>query len=160
MSLVEFVNVNATDKDGWTALMRAACFGKFDCLEHLIAKRANLEATSKEGNTALMLAAQQGRLDCLKHLIDNGAELEATTEVSAAHSVACNPLHPSPSATSPLAAPAAPRLTAAAHCVWRRRHALPQAGYTALMLAAQLGIHSSASSTSSTRARILRPQTW
>jgi len=156
--------------------MKAACYGKFDCLKHLIANRANLEATSKvprqpplilrprpppsppanpccpalaaaahgaaaappqNGNTALMLAAQQGRLECLKHLIANRAELEATTKVSAAHSVARNPLQP-PRALGHIAAllPRAspPPLTACGAAA-----ALPQAGYTALMLAAQQG---------------------
>ena len=73
----EGVNVNATHRMGFTALMHAAISGKLDCLEHLIAKGANLEATDFRGTTALMMAAINGELDCLDHLIAKGANPNA-----------------------------------------------------------------------------------
>ena len=50
-------NVNAKDKNGWTALMMAAVKGNVDCVKNLIAAGAEVNAKNKDGCTALMMAA-------------------------------------------------------------------------------------------------------
>ena len=42
--LTAFGAAAAPPQDGYTALMRAADYGKLDCLEYLIAKGANVDA--------------------------------------------------------------------------------------------------------------------
>ena len=51
------VDVNANDKEGWTALMYAAGSGNVECVKNLIAAGANVHAKNNNGRTALMIAA-------------------------------------------------------------------------------------------------------
>ena len=62
-SLDKGANVNAADKDGWTALMLAVVSGNSDVVNTLLAKGANIDAADNHGWTALRLAARYKYLD-------------------------------------------------------------------------------------------------
>ncbi len=69
-------DVNAKGKNGQTALMVAANWGKLDVVKCLVEHGADLEAKDKYGNTALFGAAINGQLDVVKCLAKNGADLD------------------------------------------------------------------------------------
>ena len=73
-------DVNAKDKDGWTALMPAAGNGHPECVEKLIAHGADVNARSNNGWTALNWAADAGRTECVEKLIAHGADVNAKSE--------------------------------------------------------------------------------
>lgn len=54
------MNVEATDKDGWTPLYLAAKNGHEAIVQLLLEKEANVEATDKDGRTPLYLAESRG----------------------------------------------------------------------------------------------------
>ena len=68
-------NVDATDNEGRTALMRAALNDHLDIVNRLLAAGANVNAVSNIGYTALMWAAMLGRLDIVDRLVDAGANV-------------------------------------------------------------------------------------
>jgi predicted Zn finger-like uncharacterized protein len=70
-------DVNAKDKDGNTALIRASATGDMDSVMALIAAGADIEGKGKHGKTALMEAAYMGKTDCVKTLIAAGADVNA-----------------------------------------------------------------------------------
>jgi len=59
--LKQGADVNAKDKDGWTALIEAAAKGHTDTVKALIDAGADVNAKDKYGETALMNAATGGR---------------------------------------------------------------------------------------------------
>lgn len=72
-------DVNAVDKDGYTALMRAAMYGRTSALRMLIDAGASVDVGCETYSewTALMLALARGKNDCAKILIDSGANVNA-----------------------------------------------------------------------------------
>ncbi len=70
-------DVNAKDKNRWTALFWAACSGKFDISTFLIEKGADVDAKNNDGGTALHWAALNEHIDIAKFLIENGADVDA-----------------------------------------------------------------------------------
>jgi ankyrin repeat protein len=66
--------VNARDRYGQTALMRAAHAGHREIVEILIAHRADLDITAKYGLSALMLAVIAGHADVARLLVQAGAD--------------------------------------------------------------------------------------
>ena len=70
-------DVNAKDKFGRTALMKAAIIGQLDVVKYLVEHGADLEAKDGYGSTALMMSATWGELDVVKCLAEHGADLEA-----------------------------------------------------------------------------------
>jgi ankyrin repeat protein len=75
MSIKEGFNVNAKDKDGYTALLIAAEKGDLEMAHLLVEKGADVNAKDKDGYTALMYVAYAGNLEIAKILIKNGADV-------------------------------------------------------------------------------------
>ena len=76
--LGEGVNINATDEDGCTALMKSALYGELACLDHLISRGANLNAQDPNQMTALIIAAFKGEARCVESLLKAGADTSLT----------------------------------------------------------------------------------
>jgi ankyrin repeat protein len=70
-------DVNAKDKDGWTALMEASNNGHTEIVKALIDKGANINAKDKNGRTALMWASLFGNTEIVKMLLNKGADVNA-----------------------------------------------------------------------------------
>ena len=68
-------DVDARDRYGQTALMRAAHAGRREVVETLIAHRASLNLTAKGGLSALMLALVAGHAEVARLLANAGADL-------------------------------------------------------------------------------------
>lgn len=77
MAIKEGFNVNARDRDGYTALLIAAEKGDPEMADLLIEKGADVNAKDKDGYTALMYVAYSGNLEIAKVLIKNGADVKA-----------------------------------------------------------------------------------
>uniref|UniRef100_A0A7S3PR11 Uncharacterized protein n=1 Tax=Aplanochytrium stocchinoi TaxID=215587 RepID=A0A7S3PR11_9STRA len=70
-------DIDMRDNNGYSAVMKAAEFGKIGCLQKLTAAGANLDfATRKTKLTALMLAATWGHGEICKELIAEGANYD------------------------------------------------------------------------------------
>ena len=95
-------NIEATNSNGYTALMIAAGGGHADAVTTLLAKGANIEATNNDGYTALMLASQKGKTEIVK-IIQEAQQPEATkpktTEPTTPESKAPKPTTPKSAAT-------------------------------------------------------------
>ena len=70
-------NINSTDANGMTALMRTAQKGHVDVAQCLVTAGADLEAKNEKGRTALMCAAEKGHVAVARCLVTAGAELNA-----------------------------------------------------------------------------------
>jgi ankyrin repeat protein len=66
-------NVNASDNNGYTALMRAALNGHTEIARLLIAAGADVNASDNYGWTVLMCAVEYGRTEIVEILIAAGA---------------------------------------------------------------------------------------
>lgn len=75
MAIKEGFNVNAKDKDGYTALLIAAEKGDLEMAYLLVEKGADVNAKDKDGYTALIYVAYSGNLEIAKILIKNGADV-------------------------------------------------------------------------------------
>jgi ankyrin repeat protein len=72
-------DVNAQDKLGWTAVMKAAFAGHMQTLEALLKFKnpsAKVKTKNFVGETAVMLAAQNGHLDLIEKLVSCNAEID------------------------------------------------------------------------------------
>jgi ankyrin repeat protein len=67
----------ARDREGKTALGRAAFQGHKEMVQLLLARGLDANATGKYGKTALMAASSQGHPEVVKTLLANGAEVNA-----------------------------------------------------------------------------------
>ncbi len=74
-------DVNATDREGNTALMFAACGcgpasggDSIELMHLLLSNGADPNLKNNTGETALMIAAVRGRMDAVKLLVEHGAE--------------------------------------------------------------------------------------
>ena len=68
-------HVNATDKDGETALHRACRYGSLEVVQYLVARaNADLTMVNREGNNALFHSIQRERIDTVKWLFSMYAE--------------------------------------------------------------------------------------
>ena len=75
--LASGASVNATDKEGTSALMAASAAGDLPCVTVLVSKGADVNMGNQDGWTALMEACSSSRTDCAAFLISKGAKLEA-----------------------------------------------------------------------------------
>ncbi|XP_047336713.1 protein VAPYRIN-LIKE-like [Impatiens glandulifera] len=71
--LVEGVDVNGRDQNGWTALHRAAFKGRMESVKLLIEHGAEVNAVDDGGRTALELAMETGHVQIAMRLMDYGA---------------------------------------------------------------------------------------
>ena len=72
--------INAADKDGWTALMWASWSGMPEVVNTLLARGASVGNADRQGNTALTISAQRGNPAIVKALVEKGADLTAKTK--------------------------------------------------------------------------------
>jgi len=70
-------NVNAKDKNGWTALMQAAYNNSLEVAKLLIKKGADVNARDIQGNTILIVALENNSLEIAKLLIEKGTDINA-----------------------------------------------------------------------------------
>jgi len=72
-------DVNATDQDGWTALMWACFSGRLEMAKIFIQRGANPNAADFfQNNTPLMLACARKHLEIVKILIKSDADVNIT----------------------------------------------------------------------------------
>jgi ankyrin repeat protein len=71
--LAQGADVNATDRFGKTALMRAAFNNHFDIVASLIESGADVNAKDRDGQTALMYAASALNSEVMELLLGKGA---------------------------------------------------------------------------------------
>ena len=71
------VDVNAADKNGWTALMLASQKGHVEVVKVLLEAGANKDAASNNGATTLMEAIYGGRMEVVKVLLEAGVNVNA-----------------------------------------------------------------------------------
>jgi ankyrin repeat protein len=65
------------ERNGATALIRAAQHGRLGIVRHLIAAGANVDHAELDGGTSLMLASQAGHVDVMRALLDARANVNA-----------------------------------------------------------------------------------
>ena len=73
-------DLEAKDKYGDTALMRAAFKGQLDVVKCFVELGADLDEKDGVGKTALMIAAAWGKSDVVKYLAECGAGVDASDE--------------------------------------------------------------------------------
>ena len=71
--------MNATNANGVTALMRAAAAGNEEFVRKLVERGADINAHRDDGFNPLLLATFFGRLDTVRALVEMGADLSSTT---------------------------------------------------------------------------------
>jgi len=70
--------VNATDNDGWTALLSAAAHGRLESMQVLVRAGADVNrANTTSRYTPLMACARSGHLECARLLTASGVDLNA-----------------------------------------------------------------------------------
>lgn len=69
------MNVDSRDKNGATALMRAAENGHAKVVKLILSNKADTNATDKNGYTALMVAAEGRHVETIKALVSAGVDV-------------------------------------------------------------------------------------
>jgi hypothetical protein len=72
-------NVNATDNDGFAALMFASAKGHLNVVDRLLAAGAGVNVASNNGTTALIGASYKGHLNIVNRLIAAGVNVNAAS---------------------------------------------------------------------------------
>ncbi|KAF7727259.1 hypothetical protein EC973_007872 [Apophysomyces ossiformis] len=75
------VSVDARDKEGETALLKAAYAGHFHTVQYLLSKNANVHHKDKDGWTALHNACSRSCLPIVRLLIEHGARVDARSKM-------------------------------------------------------------------------------
>ncbi|KAI8642030.1 hypothetical protein BD408DRAFT_443855 [Parasitella parasitica] len=70
------IDIDGTDEDNTTALIYAACFGKFEIAQALLLAGAKLDSQDSHGWTALMWASTNNNENLVKLLLENGASAQ------------------------------------------------------------------------------------
>jgi len=68
-------NINATDYNGYTALIYAVINNHFDIVEYLVSSNIDINAKNNDGLTATYFAVGLNRLNILRYLLDNNNNL-------------------------------------------------------------------------------------
>ncbi len=80
-SLETTKDIDAVDRNGWTALHHAASKGDVSEVERLLAAGANVDARTTGGfarnSTPLLIATRSLHFDVMRLLLDHGADIEA-----------------------------------------------------------------------------------
>jgi ankyrin repeat protein len=93
-SFTRKAKVNATDKEGNTALHHASRFGYLDIVEVLLAHGANVNSSNFKLNTPLHMVAHNGSLEVTKMLLEKGADIDAlNSEEQSALNIAIKSKH-------------------------------------------------------------------
>ncbi|KAF7730660.1 hypothetical protein EC973_001609 [Apophysomyces ossiformis] len=75
------VAVDSRDKEGETALLKAAYDGRFTVVEYLLSKNANVHQKDKDGWTALHNACSKGSLPIVRLLVERGAQVNVRSKM-------------------------------------------------------------------------------
>eukprot|EP01114_Cavostelium_apophysatum_P000334 TRINITY_DN10314_c0_g1_i1.p1 TRINITY_DN10314_c0_g1~~TRINITY_DN10314_c0_g1_i1.p1 ORF type:complete len:730 (-),score=233.39 TRINITY_DN10314_c0_g1_i1:29-2218(-) len=79
-SLIKFADIDARDKDSWTALHYAALnpndSASIQLSQILLDNKADINAINSAGQTALFVAASRGSVQLMSFLIKNGARID------------------------------------------------------------------------------------
>lgn len=70
-------NVNAKNKDGFSALKYATSYNHEDTVKLLLSYDANANIADRDGRTPLMIAAQKGNKEMVLSFLNSGAEINA-----------------------------------------------------------------------------------
>lgn len=121
------MDVDSRDKNGATALMRAAENGHVKVVKLILSKKADTNATDKNGYTALMVAAEGRHVETIKALVSAGADV--------------NEKNPKRGTTALMIASAKGNADSVEALIKGGAdvNAIDNNGYTALMLAAEKG---------------------
>jgi RNA polymerase sigma factor (sigma-70 family) len=74
-TIIKSDGINTQDKDGFTALMYAAKYKRFQIVQYLIGQGADPKLKDNLGNGALNYAAEKGDLNMIQCLLDSGADV-------------------------------------------------------------------------------------
>ena len=72
-------DINGCNRNGVSALMRAAAAGRHEMVQSLLEHGADVDAHRDDGFTALLLATFFGHLETVQILVEHGAKLDQTT---------------------------------------------------------------------------------
>lgn len=75
------VDMNAMNKNGQTALMRAVIAGNNEVVEYLLNQGADISVQDDSGENALILAARLGHDEIVMRLLERGANVNAQTSM-------------------------------------------------------------------------------
>jgi ankyrin repeat protein len=75
--IVNFVDINAPDSMGVTAVNSASFYGHLDTIKYLTKHNADVLILSNKGNSPLYGATFSGHSRCVEFLISQGAELNS-----------------------------------------------------------------------------------
>ncbi|ODQ66266.1 hypothetical protein NADFUDRAFT_5524, partial [Nadsonia fulvescens var. elongata DSM 6958] len=75
----QFIDVNANDENGNSAIIYSSCFGHRKVTDELIKHGANVNDTDAKGWTPLIWAITNDKADLMEDLLDNGASLETAS---------------------------------------------------------------------------------
>jgi ankyrin repeat protein len=73
------INAEPAEHKGWTALMAAVTFGRFELVDLLLRRGANAQVRLEDGSTTLYQAAQSGDRRIVEELLAAGAKVNETT---------------------------------------------------------------------------------
>ncbi|KAJ8119646.1 hypothetical protein ONZ43_g3450 [Nemania bipapillata] len=69
------IKLDATDADGWTALIVASSKGKLDLVQWLLKSGADIDRLNRHNYSALALAASKGHVEIVAALLKKGAQI-------------------------------------------------------------------------------------
>ena len=79
--LMAGASANATESNGWTALIWASFYDYVDIVQLLLDRGAEVDLHDDAGKTALIWAAANGRQDVVRILLKSGAHVNATMKL-------------------------------------------------------------------------------
>ncbi|KAJ8673874.1 hypothetical protein QAD02_005136 [Eretmocerus hayati] len=86
-------SVNVSNKNGETALMIAAKFGKYEIVDILLSDKRLKNRSNTEGFSHLHIACMRNRVDVVEKLLENKKDIHASVERSSLRWAGYTPLH-------------------------------------------------------------------